>query len=58
MDVVQAMRDPLLLGVDRDRDQWARWDAVLKACHGLPMTDAELALFEEVAERAPPPGPP
>jgi hypothetical protein len=33
---------------------WARWRAILKAAYALPMTDAEIDLFREVAEREPP----
>jgi hypothetical protein len=33
---------------------WDRWRAVLKAAYAEPLTDEELALFREVAERDPP----
>src|ERR1700722_7820146 len=33
---------------------WNRWRAILKAAYALPMTDEEVQLFREVAEREPP----
>ena len=33
---------------------WNRWRAILKGAYALPMTEEELTLFREVAEREPP----
>lgn len=51
-NIIEAMDGPF---ADWFRGQsWARWRAILKGAYALTMTDQELALFREVAEREPP----
>ncbi|MEX2642530.1 MAG: hypothetical protein WD270_03705, partial [Acetobacterales bacterium] len=55
MDAVAFMEHPELLGRVFAEPSWATWKAVLRATFALPMTDAERAVFAEVAGgRAPP----
>ncbi len=58
MDVVQALHDPNLLGIDRNPEEWRVWDVVLKAAHGLFLDDEELEIFKRISGgREPPTGP-
>jgi hypothetical protein len=52
-NIVEAMRHPKLMGPWFRGDSWNGWEAILKATFALPMTDAELAFFYQVAERSP-----
>ena len=54
MNILEALHDVNLLGADRDPATWRTWDAVLRAAYALPMTEEELAIFQQVAEREPP----
>jgi hypothetical protein len=54
LSVVDAMNDPRLLGDHFKGSSWNRWKATLKAAYAEKLTDDELALFKEVAERDPP----
>jgi hypothetical protein len=57
MNIEQAIRDPRLLGglvAFRDLTTWAPWLAFTRATYGLPMTDADLALFREHTGRLEP----
>ena len=49
-----AIDDPLLLAPGFIGPSWDRWRAVLKAAYAEPMTEDEIALFREVADRDPP----
>lgn len=49
-----AIDDPNLLGDAFAGESWARWRAILKAAYAEPMTEHEIELFREVAERDPP----
>jgi hypothetical protein len=42
------------LGDSFQGPSWDRWRAILKGAYALPMTEDELRLFREVAEREPP----
>ena len=55
MNIVEAMRDPNLLGIDRDPAEWRTWDCVLKATYGLPLDPSELDIFKSVAGGREPP---
>lgn len=51
----QALTDPNLLGANLgDASTFATWLAILKAAHGLPLTEDEAARFQSVAHRPPP----
>ncbi|HEX4113638.1 MAG TPA: terminase large subunit [Stellaceae bacterium] len=52
--IVDAMDSPLLFGPFFEGSSWDRWRAMLKATFAEPMTEAEVTLFREVAERDPP----
>jgi hypothetical protein len=50
--IADVIADKHLLGPHFSGPSWARWRAVLKACHGVPpASDEERELFREVAER-------
>jgi hypothetical protein len=49
-----VLDDPLLLGPYFAGDSWATWRAILRAAEGLPLDDAQLTRFRDVAERDPP----
>ena len=53
-DVVSAMNDARLFKPWFSGPTWDGWRAVLKGAFGLPISDAELAFFRQVAERDPP----
>ena len=56
MDIVTALRDPNLLGYSiKDLDTYQAWLAAAKAAFGLRMNKAELALFQQCAQRTDPP---
>jgi hypothetical protein len=48
------MRSLLLLGNYFRGPSWDTWEAVLKAAHGIKLSEVELAAFTAVAGRAPP----
>ena len=50
----KVMRSKLLLGNYFSGPSWDRWEACLKAAHGIKLNATELAAFTEVAGRAPP----
>jgi hypothetical protein len=52
--IAAALADPDLLAPHFAGPSWDRWRAVLRAAEGLPLDEAEAALFREVAEREPP----
>ena len=56
IDINRALLDPNLLGAALGNPStWSRWLAVLRAAFALDMSDADLALFKEVAgDRNPP----
>ena len=54
LSIVDAMNDPALFGPWFLGPSWDVWRAILKGAFGLPLTDLELALFMNVAERLPP----
>lgn len=54
IDIVEMMNDPVLFGRWFEGRSWDGWRAVLKAAFALPMTRAERAFFQQVAERDPP----
>ena len=54
MNIIQALRDPNLLGADRDPETWRSWDVVLKAAYALPMAAGELETFRQLTGREPP----
>lgn len=54
--ILQARRDPQLLGTAFPGDTWAAHDALLAGAFGLPMDDEQAALFRTLAQRDPPPG--
>src|SRR5712691_8834212 len=52
MNIADILDDQRLLAPYFTGPSWARWHAVLKACHGEPpQDDTERELFREVAER-------
>ena len=56
MDIVTALRDPNLLGFRiKDLATYQAWIAAAKAAFGLRMNKAELALFQQCAQRTDPP---
>jgi hypothetical protein len=42
------------LGDSFEGPSWDNWRTILKAAYGMPLTDAELTFFYEVADREPP----
>lgn len=54
LDIVAAMNHPGLFQPWFPGESWNGWRAVLKGAFALPMSDAELSFFREVAERDPP----
>ena len=55
ISIIEAMDDPALFAPYFDRDDWAAWRAFLAALFALPMTDAELAIYQRHTGRALPP---
>lgn len=52
MNIIRALDDPAIFGtVLPDPSTWGAWRAFLKALFGLPMVDAEAALFRESTGR-------
>ncbi len=52
MNIVQALDDPRVFrSVIKDHATWSAWRGFLKALFGLPMDDAEAALFRECTKR-------
>lgn len=49
MNIADAMNSPQLFGPSFEGESWDRWRAIISATFALPMTDAEEALFREVA---------
>jgi hypothetical protein len=46
--LLDAIRDPALFGpFFRDRDSWHAWEAFLTGLLGLPLTDAQAAIFRQ-----------
>lgn len=55
ISITNALRSKALFGPYFDGDSWLTWIATAKAIFAEPLTDAELALFKEVAgDRDPP----
>lgn len=54
-NILDFMNDRNLLGRGFEGDSWSRWRAVLKAAFGLPMTDLDRELFNEVSGGRTPP---
>jgi hypothetical protein len=54
IDILSFISDPKLLGPYFAGPSWDRWRAVLRAAYALPMSDRDIELFREVAERDPP----
>ena len=52
---LDAMNSPQLFEPWYHGPSWDRWKIVLKAAHGLPLNDEELAFFHEVAGARDPP---
>ncbi|MGX5803493.1 terminase [Bradyrhizobium sp. Arg314] len=53
--ILQAMTSPLAFGELYAAPSWRSWMAILKAAYALPLDDAELAIFADLAGgRAPP----
>lgn len=57
LSIIDALNDPRLFQPFFDGQSWNMWRAVLKAAHGLKLTEQERKLFETVAEREPPTSP-
>ena len=52
MNIVRALDDPdLFREVIRDHSTWGAWRGFLKALFGLPMDEAEVALFRDCTNR-------
>ena len=54
MNIIEFRHDPQLLGAMphmRDPKTQRRWDVFLKAVYGLPLDDAEVAIFREHTDR-------
>ena len=52
MNIVQALDDPHVFGpVIKDHTTWGAWRGFLKALFGLPMDEAEAALFRDCTGR-------
>jgi hypothetical protein len=54
MNVIDAIDDPNLLGLWFFGASWDAWRVVLKAAFAVPLSEAELATFRELAQRDPP----
>ena len=56
IDIVNAISDKNLFGsIFKDLNTWRAWLVALKAIFGLPMSDEELALYQECTRRENPP---
>src|SRR5579862_2829464 len=55
--IIEACYDPELFAPwFRDRTTWAAWFSFLRALFGLPMSDADKALFQQCTGRSDQPG--
>ena len=54
-DIIEAMTSPDWWGPWFTRGDWSRWQAFLRALFGLPMSDADLAIYAECTGRTEPP---
>jgi hypothetical protein len=52
--ISDMIESPDLFGPLMNGESWSRWRATLKAAFAEPLSDTELQLFQEVADRAPP----
>ncbi len=55
MTLVDALRDPALFGPLFDPATWGAWLVFLKAVFGLPMTEADCAVYAKHTGRTTPP---
>jgi hypothetical protein len=55
LPITDTMTDPNLFGRWFAGGTWGTWQAVLKAAYGLPMSDAEIAVFKSVSGSRNPP---
>ena len=59
MDILRAVSDPAIFGsAFRKPETWAAWRSFLAALFGLPMDDAQLAIFTECTQRTDSPSAP
>lgn len=54
-EIVEAMTSPDWWGPWFSRGDWSRWHVFLRALFGLPMSDADLAIYAECTGRGDPP---
>lgn len=52
MDILAAMRDPMLFGPHFKGDTWKPWQTFLSGLFGLPMNADALALFQQHTGRS------
>lgn len=55
MDILAAIRDPKVFGQHFRTGTWDAWFAFLAALFGLPMTEAQVKLFQQFTGRTTPP---
>ena len=55
MNILQALDDPAVFRPWLERGDWTAWRAFLAALFGLPMEDAERALYDAHTGRSGPP---
>ena len=55
MTLLEAMQTPALFGAHFATGDWTAWQAFLAAAFGLPMSEAELALYRACTGRETPP---
>jgi hypothetical protein len=53
-NIIDLAGDPLLLGDEFSGPTWSTWRTILRGAFGLPMTAAEIGVFRELTDRAPP----
>jgi hypothetical protein len=55
INIIQACQDPAIFGAwFRDAQNWVRWFVFLKTVFGLPLDEAELAIFRKHTDRTAP----
>jgi|SRR5450755_2517309 hypothetical protein len=55
LSIIDACNDPNIFGPwFKDRETWAAWFCFLKTMYGLPLDEAELAIFKECTGRTSP----